>query len=81
MCTKSEKKYIVIFQPENRLFTSVNKLLVFNPLPEANLRFCCILILRQLRYEGLGQQPAQRPAAASQKPGGGYSGGHPQHHP
>lgn len=40
-----------------------------------------VLHHRQLRDERPGQQPAERTAAASQEPGGGYGGGHPQHHP
>lgn len=35
---------------------------------------------RQLRHAGPGEQPAQWSAAASQKPGGGHCGCHPQHH-
>lgn len=34
---------------------------------------------RKLRYAGPRQQPAQRPAATSQEPGGGHRGRHPQH--
>ena len=38
-------------------------------------------IHRELRHARPGEQPAQRPAAARQEPGGGHGGGHPQHHP